>query len=148
MSRQIVKFDRRPAHYRLEVKHACDLLHAGIVRVLERTRWHDHAGSFFVDRAFSSSEALYEASVQLSPQPKSKYRKPPEFSIFFRLARVAERCGRAVRRTFGPRLLIMLKDLEEPPSLVLNRSHSSSGASAAERVPPTWRRRCTYACCG
>ena len=54
--------DRRPEHYGLEAKHACDLRHAGIVRVLVRTRWHDPAGPSLAGLAFSSSEALYEAS--------------------------------------------------------------------------------------
>ena len=54
--------DRRSEHYGLEAKHACDLQHAGIVRVLVRTRWHDPAGPSLAGLAFSSSEALYEAS--------------------------------------------------------------------------------------
>jgi len=60
--------DRRPEHYGLEAKHAYDLRHAGIVRVLDRTRWHDPAGPSLAGLAFSSSEALYEAVVQLSPE--------------------------------------------------------------------------------
>jgi hypothetical protein len=54
--------DRRPEHYGLEAKHAYDLWHAGIVRVLDRTRWHDPAGPSLAGLAFSSSEALYEMS--------------------------------------------------------------------------------------
>ena len=68
MCPQIVMLDRRPAQYGPEAKHACDRLHAGVVRVLDRTRWHDHAGPSLVDLAFSNSEALHEAVVQLSPQ--------------------------------------------------------------------------------
>ena len=60
--------DRRSGRYGLEAKHACGLRHAGIVRVLDRTRWHDPAGPSLAGLAFSSSEALYEASVQLSLQ--------------------------------------------------------------------------------
>jgi hypothetical protein len=63
--------DRRSAYCGLETKHACDLLHGGIVRVLDRTRWHDHAGPSLAGLAFSSSEALYEAAVQLSPRASS-----------------------------------------------------------------------------
>ena len=54
--------DRRPAQYDPEASHACDLLHAGTVRVLDRTRWHDPAGPSLAGLVFSSSEALYEAS--------------------------------------------------------------------------------------
>lgn len=60
--------DRRSAYCGLEAKHACDLLHAGIVRVLDRTRWHDHAGPSLADLALSSSKAPHEAVVQLSPR--------------------------------------------------------------------------------
>ena len=54
--------DRRSERYGLEAKHACGLRHAGIVRVLDRTRWHDPPGPSLAGLAFSSSEALYERS--------------------------------------------------------------------------------------
>jgi hypothetical protein len=66
--------DRRSERYGLEAKHACGLRHAGIVRVLDRTRWHDPAGPSLAGLAFSSSEALYEASVQLSQQGRPALR--------------------------------------------------------------------------
>lgn len=90
--------DRRPEHYGLEAKHAYDLWHAGIVRVLDRTRWHDPAGPSLAGLAFSSSEALYETSCSyhhkdgqrsvhraVSGNVNNKYRKPSEFSTAVRL---------------------------------------------------------------
>ena len=83
--------DRRPEHYGLEAKHAYDLWHAGIVRVLDRTQWHNHAGPSLADLAFSSSETLYEAVVQLSPQGRIGTGERCRGTFAFRLvARAAE----------------------------------------------------------
>lgn len=83
--------DRRPAHYGLEANHVCDLLHAGIVRVLDRTQWHNHAGPSLADLAFSSSETLYEAVVQLSAQGRIGNSERCRGTFAFRLvARAAE----------------------------------------------------------
>ena len=83
--------DRRPEHYGLEAKHAYDLWHAGIVRVLDRTRWHDPAGPSLAGLAFSSSEACMKRRAAITTRTASaRYTersrgKPSEFSTAVRL---------------------------------------------------------------
>jgi hypothetical protein len=102
--------DRRPEHYGLEAKHAYDLWHAGIVRVLDRTRWHDPAGPSLAGLAFSSSEALKRRAAITTRAASARYteRSRGTLTQISEAIRVLDRrppsgpccrsCGRAERQ--------------------------------------------------
>lgn len=68
MSSKIVLLDRVLAHYGPESKEARDLLHAAVVRTLDRMESKEQSGSSQSDSSSSASEVLYDKIQGLSAQ--------------------------------------------------------------------------------
>ena len=68
ISAQAVLLDRMLAHYGPEANAARELVRAQLVRFLDQTWSHDHAGHSSPDPVLYGHEDLYETVQQLSPQ--------------------------------------------------------------------------------